>query len=130
VPYATNIRAAARSDVRRMLARVNKPIDREKWFMPPFMVNACFVPTRNGRTCRSLRFISLEDHEVYLYRVRILLTLLSLTFDFRCALSPEILFPSAILQSPFFVAPTPELRYGDVAVNFAAIGAVICHGLF
>lgn len=39
----------------------------------------------------------------------------------------EIVFPSAILQPPFYYPPTPEKPYGDVAVNFAAIGAVICH---
>lgn len=53
---------------------------------PAFMVNACFVPTRN-----------------------------------------EILFPSAILQPPFFAGPTPEMPFGDVACNFGGIGAVIAH---
>lgn len=38
-----------------------------------------------------------------------------------------IVFPAAILQPPFFFHPTPEEPYGDVAVNFSAIGAVICH---
>jgi putative endopeptidase len=37
--YAANIRAAAKCDVQRALARVNKPIDKERWYMPPFMVN-------------------------------------------------------------------------------------------
>lgn len=32
-PFGMNIRAAARSDVERFLARVNKPIDKERWFM-------------------------------------------------------------------------------------------------
>jgi predicted metalloendopeptidase len=31
----------------------------------------------------------------------------------------EIIFPSAILQPPFFVPPTPEMPHGDSAVNFA-----------
>ncbi|CAN8063174.1 unnamed protein product [Agarophyton chilense] len=33
----------------------------------------------------------------------------------------------AILQPPFFFHPSPEAPYGDPAVNFSAIGAVICH---
>lgn len=38
-----------------------------------------------------------------------------------------IVFPAAILQPPFFFHPTKESPYGDAAVNFSAIGAVICH---
>lgn len=38
-----------------------------------------------------------------------------------------IVFPAAILQPPFFYHPTEDEPFGDVAVNFSAIGAVICH---
>lgn len=38
-----------------------------------------------------------------------------------------IVFPAAILQPPFFFHPTEDEPYGDVAVNFSAIGAIICH---
>lgn len=86
VPYAVNMLAVGKSNIKRMLARINKPRDENKWFMPPFMVNACFIPNRT-----------------------------------------EILFPAAILQPPFFVAPTPDLPHGDVALNFSAIGSVISH---
>lgn len=86
VPYAVNMFAVGKSNIKRMLARINKPRDENRWFMPPFMVNACFIPNRT-----------------------------------------EILFPAAILQPPFFVAPTPSLPYGDVALNFSAIGSVISH---
>ncbi len=86
VSYASNALLAYRASFLRSFARINKPTDPHRWYMPPQMVNACFIPTRN-----------------------------------------EICFPSAILQAPFFVAPTPERPDGDAAVNFAAIGAVICH---
>lgn len=32
-PFGLNIRAALRSDMKRTLARINKPIDKERWFM-------------------------------------------------------------------------------------------------
>lgn len=38
-----------------------------------------------------------------------------------------IVFPAAILQPPFLIHPTPEAPEGDPAVNYSAIGAVICH---
>jgi putative endopeptidase len=39
----------------------------------------------------------------------------------------EIVFPAAILQPPFFFAPTSGNPYGEPALNFGAIGAVISH---
>jgi putative endopeptidase len=84
--YAENVRALNAAQARRMLKRINKPVDPERWEMPPFIINAYFHPTRN-----------------------------------------EIVFPSAILQQPFFSTPTADMPHGDVAINFAAIGAVICH---
>lgn len=84
--YAANIRMSSAVEARRSMKRVNKPVDPDKWYFPPYIVNACFVPTR-----------------------------------------VEILFPSAILQPPFFIPPTKESPHGDPPVNFAAIGAVICH---
>lgn len=85
-PYAFNVRSAMAIETKRSVKRVNKPVDPEKWYFAPYIVNACFVPTR-----------------------------------------VEILFPSAILQPPFFIPPTKDSPHGDPPVNFAAIGAVICH---
>jgi putative endopeptidase len=39
----------------------------------------------------------------------------------------EIVFPAAILQPPFFFPPTTEKPFGEPALNFGAIGAVISH---
>ncbi|KAJ3271013.1 hypothetical protein HDV01_007163, partial [Terramyces sp. JEL0728] len=63
-----------------------QPVDRDEWFMPPYMVNAYFNPLGN-----------------------------------------EIVFPAAILQPPFFYAPTAEKPLGEPALNFGAIGGVIAH---
>lgn len=38
-----------------------------------------------------------------------------------------IVFPAAILQPPFLIHPTHNAPDGDPAVNYSAIGAVICH---
>lgn len=38
-----------------------------------------------------------------------------------------IVFPAAILQPPFLFHPTDTAPDGDPAVNYSAIGAVICH---
>ncbi|KAI8904791.1 metalloendopeptidase pepo [Gorgonomyces haynaldii] len=85
--YLTNIRLA-NSLVYRLdaLESINKPVDKSKWLMPPFMVNAYFHPTMN-----------------------------------------EIVFPAAILQPPFFFAPTADKPFGEPELNFGAIGAVISH---
>lgn len=39
-PFAMNIRASAKSDVQRSLARSNKAVDKERWAMPAFIINA------------------------------------------------------------------------------------------
>ncbi|KAJ3347134.1 hypothetical protein HDU91_006852 [Kappamyces sp. JEL0680] len=39
----------------------------------------------------------------------------------------EIVFPAAILQPPFYYRPSPELPYGQAALNFGGIGGVIAH---
>lgn len=39
----------------------------------------------------------------------------------------EIVFPAAILQPPFFYAPSSEKPFGEPALNFGAIGGVISH---
>lgn len=38
--YASNVRAAVATEVKREVDRVNKAVDPDKWEMPPFMVNA------------------------------------------------------------------------------------------
>ncbi len=40
-----------------------------------------------------------------------------------------IVFPAAILQPPFLIQPTSEAPEGDPAINYSAIGAVICRKL-
>ncbi|KAL7751203.1 hypothetical protein RI367_003409 [Sorochytrium milnesiophthora] len=45
--YATNRRIAGAFAFQRWLKRVNKPVDRSLWGMPPFLVNAYFHPTMN-----------------------------------------------------------------------------------
>ncbi len=39
----------------------------------------------------------------------------------------EIVFPAAILQPPFFYAPTTANPFGEPALNFGGIGVVISH---
>ena len=51
---------------------------------------------------------------------------LFINVDFHPMLN-EIVFPAAILQPPFFYAPTKDLPFGQAAMNFGAIGAVISH---
>lgn len=85
-PYAENIRACTVRNFRKIIERIDKPVDPDRWEMPSTMVNAYFHPMKN-----------------------------------------VIVFPAAILQPPFFYHPTPEAPHGDPAVNFSAIGAVICH---
>ena len=64
----------------RMIDRLGKPVDRQRWGMTPHTVNAYYNPTLN-----------------------------------------EIVFPAAILQSPFFNVSA------DDAINYGGIGAVIGH---
>ncbi|KAI0566263.1 Neprilysin metalloprotease (M13) [Gracilaria domingensis] len=84
--YATNARACMVREFELMIKRIDKPVDPNRWEMPPTMVNAYFHPLKN-----------------------------------------VIVFPAAILQPPFFFHPSTDAPYGDPAVNFSAIGAVICH---
>lgn len=48
LPYVVNEWAGAIDDRRREIERLNKPVDRTQWHMPPFMVNAYFNPELNG----------------------------------------------------------------------------------
>lgn len=84
--YAANTRACEVRNFRKVVERIDKPVDADRWEMPATIVNAYFHPLKN-----------------------------------------VIVFPAAILQPPFFFHPTDDEPYGDVAVNFSAIGAVICH---
>lgn len=84
--YAANVRACNVRNFKKVIDRIDKPVDPHRWEMPPTMVNAYFHPLKN-----------------------------------------VIVFPAAILQPPFFFHPTEESPFGDPAVNFSAIGAVICH---
>lgn len=84
--YAENIRACNRRNFKKVIERIDKAVDANRWEMPSTLVNAYFHPLKN-----------------------------------------VIVFPAAILQPPFFFHPTEECPYGDPAVNFSAIGAVICH---
>lgn len=84
--YAANIRACNLRNFRKVVERIDKPVDGNRWEMPSTLVNAYFHPLKN-----------------------------------------VIVFPAAILQPPFFFHPTEEQPFGDPAVNFSAIGAVICH---
>eukprot|EP00178_Gracilaria_changii_P022556 TRINITY_DN670_c0_g1_i3.p1 TRINITY_DN670_c0_g1~~TRINITY_DN670_c0_g1_i3.p1 ORF type:complete len:516 (+),score=81.21 TRINITY_DN670_c0_g1_i3:3373-4920(+) len=84
--YAENARACEVRSFKRMVKRIDRAVDPDRWEMPPTMVNAYFHPLKN-----------------------------------------VIVFPAAILQPPFFFHPTPDSPHGDPAVNFSAIGAVICH---
>lgn len=84
--YAANVRACNVRNFRKVVERIDKAVDGNRWEMPATIVNAYFHPLKN-----------------------------------------VIVFPAAILQPPFFYHPTDDQPYGDVAINFSAIGAVICH---
>lgn len=45
--YVDNILAANRFDFDDMLKKINKPVDKTEWGMPPQMVNAYYNPTNN-----------------------------------------------------------------------------------
>lgn len=45
--YWDNIVRANTFEYNRMLAKINKPVDKSEWFMPPQMVNAYYNPTTN-----------------------------------------------------------------------------------
>lgn len=84
--YAANIMACKARKFKKVIERIDKPVDPDRWEMPCTLVNAYFHPLKN-----------------------------------------VIVFPAAILQPPFFFHPTEDSPHGDPAVNFSAIGAVICH---
>lgn len=84
--YCANVRACNVRNFKKVIERIDKPVDPDRWEMPSTLVNAYFHPLKN-----------------------------------------VIVFPAAILQPPFFFHPTEDAPYGDPAVNFSAIGAVICH---
>jgi len=46
-PYAVNALAAREFEVKRNLAKVSKPVDRNEWFMTPPTVNAYYSPPLN-----------------------------------------------------------------------------------
>ncbi len=45
--YVDNILQARNFEFRYRMGKVNKPVDRNEWMMPPQMVNAYYEPTRN-----------------------------------------------------------------------------------
>lgn len=45
--YVANVLQARNFDFKHMMGKVNKPVDRTEWMMPPQMVNAYYEPTRN-----------------------------------------------------------------------------------
>ena len=45
--YLQNVRRARAFEVRRDLAKIGQPVDREEWLMPPQMVNAYYNPSMN-----------------------------------------------------------------------------------
>jgi len=45
--YVENILNSGRFDFDWMMQKVNKPVDRSEWYMPPQMVNAYYNPTSN-----------------------------------------------------------------------------------
>lgn len=45
--YVANILRARKFDFNYMIGKVNKPVDRAEWFMPPQEVNAYYNPTMN-----------------------------------------------------------------------------------
>jgi putative endopeptidase len=70
------------------LDRLNKPVDPNRWYIAPFIVNAYYNAAAN-----------------------------------------QIVFPAAILQPPYFFAPTTDNSNGEPALSFGAIGSVIAHEL-
>jgi putative endopeptidase len=47
LPYFENVRRASRGEVRKGLNRVNREVERWRWEMPPFLVNAYYHPVLN-----------------------------------------------------------------------------------
>ncbi|MBW8327309.1 MAG: M13 family metallopeptidase [Prolixibacteraceae bacterium] len=45
--YVANVLKARKFDFNYMIGKVNKPVDRTEWMMPPQMVNAYYNPTMN-----------------------------------------------------------------------------------
>lgn len=45
--YVSNVLKARTFDFKFMISKVNKPVDRSEWHMPPQMVNAYYNPTMN-----------------------------------------------------------------------------------
>lgn len=45
--YLANIMRARKWNYQDMLSKINKPVDKEEWFMPPQMVNAYYNPLYN-----------------------------------------------------------------------------------
>ncbi|KAJ3317195.1 hypothetical protein HDV06_001943 [Boothiomyces sp. JEL0866] len=45
--YASNVRAAKRFEYLQNVKKLNKPVDKTKWDMPPYVVNAYYNPTNN-----------------------------------------------------------------------------------
>jgi len=45
--HLSNVLASSRFESERDVARINKPTDRERWFMPPQLVNAYYHPMLN-----------------------------------------------------------------------------------
>lgn len=45
--YVANVLRARKFDFNYMIGKVNKPVDRTEWMMPPQMVNAYYNPTMN-----------------------------------------------------------------------------------
>ena len=46
-PFVLNILAAREFNIKRNLAEIGEPVDRDKWFMSPQTVNAYYSPTMN-----------------------------------------------------------------------------------
>jgi putative endopeptidase len=82
--YIENMLIVREFNYNMEMKHTNNAVDRLKWELPPFTVNAYFHPMLN-----------------------------------------EIVFPAAILQKPFFYAPTKENPFGDVALNFGGIGGTV-----
>ncbi len=45
--YVANVIAARQHDMKYMLSKINKPVDKDEWHMPPQMVNAYYSPNGN-----------------------------------------------------------------------------------
>ncbi len=45
--YFQNVMNSGKFDFDKMIAKVNKPVDKTEWYMPPQMVNAYYNPTSN-----------------------------------------------------------------------------------